>query len=106
VARLVYETTDADFADRAITAMRESDISCYRIGRGYSSSAAYTGKGFTEDQVCLYIGRDSDYTRANEILIQIGAVNDSVPRLPSKRVLFLLALLATALVAWVALGTK
>lgn len=30
MAQLVYETTDTDFADRALQALREAHIPCYR----------------------------------------------------------------------------
>jgi hypothetical protein len=101
LAQLVYETTDTTFADRAIEAMRAADISCYRIGRGYSNSSAYPGKGLTEDQVCLYIETDTDYARANAILIELGAVTDD-PRLLPKWVWGLFAVVAVVIGLWIA----
>ena len=101
MAQLVYETTDTEFADRAVEAMRDAGISCYRTGRGYSDRALYPGKGFTEDQVCIYIENDTDYVEANEILIKLGAVTGS-DRLPPKWVFVLLALLAVIIGTWVA----
>ena len=47
MAQLVYETTDTDFADRAL-----------------------------EAQVCIYIERDTDFSEANRILISLGAVEE------------------------------
>ena len=99
--RLVYETTDTDFADRAVEALREADIPCHRIGRGYSNRSAHPGKGFTEDQVCIYIERDSDYAQANQILLGIGAVADEPVRLPPNWVLALAAGLITAVIIWI-----
>ena len=101
MAQLVYETTDTTFADRAIAAMREADISCYRTGRGYSYSAGYIGRGATEDQVCLYIEDASDYVKANQILVKLGAVVEEPVRLPPKWVIFVLVLVATLLAIWV-----
>lgn len=103
MAQLVYETTDPDFADRAIRAMREADIPCYRVGRGYTWSATgIIGRAATENQICLYIERDTDYARANEILVKLGAVTDG-PSLPPKWVFLLLLFTAVLLGTWVAL---
>jgi len=103
LAQLVYETTDTDFANRALEAMREAGIPCYRTGRGWSSNTTYPGKGFTEDQVCLYIENDTDYVQANQILIRLGAVVEQPPRLPSKAALFLMAIVVAAVVCWLTL---
>jgi hypothetical protein len=46
LAQLVYETTDTDFADRALEAMRKAHIPCY------------------------------DFSEANRILISLGAVEE------------------------------
>jgi hypothetical protein len=101
----VYETTDTDFANRAIEAMRDADIPCYRVGHGYSNSAQYVGRGFSENQVCIYIERDTDYAQANEILVKLGAVTES-PGLPPKLVFVLLLFVAVVLGTWVALQWK
>jgi hypothetical protein len=105
VPQLIYETTDTDFADRAIEAMRKADIDCYRVGHGYSTRSAYVGRGGTESQVCLYVERDTDCARANEILLELGAVMDD-PKLPPRWVVLLLLALATAIGVWVSLEWK
>jgi hypothetical protein len=79
LAQLVYETTDPDFADRALTAMRKHNIPCYRVGHGYSNKSAELGnfgRALTENQICIYIERDADYAAANRVLIDVGAVVD------------------------------
>jgi hypothetical protein len=103
VSLLIYETTDTDFADTAIEALAGAGISSHRTGRGYSSSSAHPGKGFTEDQVCIYIESESDFRAANDILIKLGAVVDQPPRLPSRRVIFLVALILTGVFCWIVL---
>lgn len=101
MAQLVYETTDPDFADRAIEAMRDADIPCYRTGRGYSNQVQYPGRGFSEDRICIYIERDADYAQANEILITLGAVTDDPERFPPKWVLALFAVIAVLIAFWI-----
>ena len=103
MAQLVYETTDPDFASRALEAMREAGIACYRTGRGWAGDATYLGRGFTENRLCIYIESDTDYVQANQILISLGAVVETPPRPPSKRVLFVIALVLTVLACCVAL---
>ena len=53
MAQLVYETTDTDFADRALEAMREAHIACYRTGQGYQTEACYSARGSSEAEVPL-----------------------------------------------------
>jgi hypothetical protein len=98
----IYETTDPDFADRAIDALTRAGITAYRTGHGYSGNSAYPGKGFTEDQVCIYIDNESDFRPANDVLIKLGAVVDTPPKLPSRRVIFLVALIIAAMSCWIA----
>jgi len=103
--QLIYETTDTDFADRAIEALRNAGIPgipSYRVGRGYSSGSSYPGKGFTEDEVCLYIENELDYRPANDILIKLGAVVEEPPKLPSRKVLFVIVFIVVAVAFWVA----
>jgi hypothetical protein len=91
LAQLLYETTDPDFADRAITAMRESNIPCYRVGHGYTDPGVHPYGLPTESQICIYIERDADYAEANRILIGLGAIVDAP--LPTK---WIVAFLLTA----------
>jgi hypothetical protein len=82
LAQLVYETTDGDFADQAIQALRDAEISCYRVGHGYTNrQAALSWGAGSEQQVCIYIEHDPDYAEANRILISLGAVVESRPSL-------------------------
>ena len=77
MAQLVYETTDPDFADRALAAMHKHGIPSYRVGHGYSNKMAEFGpfgSAQSESQICLYIERDKDYVAANRVLIALGAV--------------------------------
>ena len=101
LAQLVYETTDADFADRAIQALRDAKIPCHRTGRGYHSLSLYPGKGSTEDQVCIYIERDTDYAEANRILIGLGAV---VERSPPLWLIAGIVLVAAIVAIWAAVA--
>jgi hypothetical protein len=98
LARLVYATTDTDFADSAIEALRAAEISCYRVGLGVDHSAA---RAATEDQVCIYIERDTDYSEANRILISLGAV---VEKPPPAWLIGLIMLVAALSALWIAVG--
>jgi hypothetical protein len=83
-------------------AMREADIPCYRVGHGYTWSAAgFSGRAATENQICLYVERDSDYGEANRILVKLGAVVEK----PPPRWVIVAFLVAAAVVAvWVAVA--
>jgi hypothetical protein len=102
---LLYETSDPQFANRAIEALTEAGISCYRTGTGYFdiTRAPRTSLGLG---ICIFLRRTEDYRRANEILIGLGAVVDSPPRLPSQGILFILALVVAAIAAFVATNWK
>ena len=82
MALLVYETTDPDFAEKALASLREHSIPCYRVGHGYTNaSGAFTRGVPTESQICLYIEREGDYVAANRILIALGAIVERpIPR--------------------------
>lgn len=98
---LVYQTSDPDFADRAADAMTAAGISCYRTGRGYTDLRP----GIWRDlDSCIFIRRQEDYARANEILRDLGAARDEPNRLPSLRVLFLLVFVVTVIAVVVALN--
>jgi hypothetical protein len=101
LAQLVYETTDTDFADRALEAMRAAHIACYRTGHGYRTGPGYPGRGSGEDQVCIYIERDPDFSEANRILISLGAAEERPPPL---RLIVGLLLVAAILALWAALA--
>jgi hypothetical protein len=70
---LIYETTDSKFAARAVSALEAAGIAAYKIGTGYSEN--FHGPMLpTENQICIYIEQETDAGRANEILLELGAV--------------------------------
>ncbi len=93
MAQLLYETTDPDFADRAVTALGEADIPCYPIVHGLSD--------LPHTAVSIYIERDTDYTEANRILISLGA---AVEQPPPAWLISLIMLLAALGAVWIAVG--
>jgi hypothetical protein len=97
---LVYQTSDPRFADRAIEAMTEANIPCFQTGRGWVdiSRAVLPDLG---GGICIYIRDAVDAARANAILIELGAVIETPPKLPSRRVIFLIVLIVTVLVVYV-----
>ena len=99
---LVYQTSDPAFADRAIEAMREVDIPCYRTGRGAANLNASIGR-WTDDVVSIFIQREEDVRRANDILVKLGAAAEEPLRLPNR---WVVALLAGLLVVLVLLSLK
>src|ERR1700740_3496196 len=69
---LLYQTSDPRFADRALEALQQADISCYCTGTGY----AELHPGLNLDLVsgvCIYIRNAQDYRRANDLLVELGA---------------------------------
>jgi hypothetical protein len=99
--RLVYQTSDPRFAERAIEAMTDAGISCYRIGTGYVDLRP--GRQGLDAGICIFIRRDEDYRRANEILIELGAVVDEPVRL-SRVTLFVFGIIVTVLAILAASG--
>jgi len=101
LAQLIYETTDPDFADGAVRALQGADIPCYRVGHGYTSAAADIGRAATENEICIYIERDTDYAEANRILISLGAALETSP---PAWLIGLIMLTAALIALWVAMG--
>jgi len=86
---LIYQTSDPEFAGRAIEALDAHGIPCYRVGRGVQNLNATIGR-WTDDQISIYVRQQRDVSQANEILIGLGAVVEKPLRLPSGWVLALL----------------
>jgi hypothetical protein len=76
MALLIYETDDAGFADAAIEALKKAHINSYRTGGRLSL-------GPSLPTVCIYIRDAGDLKRANQILIEHGAVVEQPFRLSS-----------------------
>lgn len=93
---LVYETDDAQFADAAIEALERAGIDCYRTGGSLPGGSSLT--------VCIYIRNDSDFDKANEVLVQQGAAVN-VPAISPVRLIsvgiVILLLLALSVLAGV-----
>jgi len=87
---LIYETSDPGFADRAIEALQGAGISSYRVGRGVKELNATIGR-WTDDRIFIYIRKESDIRRANEILIRLGAAVNKPFTPPSPWVLVLIS---------------
>jgi hypothetical protein len=79
---LIYQTSDPRFADRVIEAFDREGISSRRSGSGAEALNATIGR-WTDDQVSIYIQRESDAYRANEILIELGGAISKPLKLPS-----------------------
>jgi hypothetical protein len=96
---LVYQTSDPRFADRAIEAMSQANIPCFQTGRGWVdfNPAVHRDLGAG---ICIYIRDAADAPRANEILINLGAVVETAPKVPSRLVIFLIVLIAALVAAY------
>lgn len=100
---LVYDTSDPEFADRAVKALIGAGVPSYRVGEGVEKLNASL-RNWTDQRVFIYIERQEDYRRANEILVALGAVMDKPIRLPTRLTLTLLIvalIIAAALIAGV-----
>jgi hypothetical protein len=97
-AVLLYETEDSSFADSCIDALEEGGISCYRTGGSVM--------GGSTPLVCIYVRSAEDLPKANAILIKLGAAVDEPLKLPPRRVMVLIALALTLLVAVIAINFK
>jgi len=75
---LIYETDDSDFADSAIEALTRAGIASYRTG------GALPAPPISDSTICIHIRDESDFRRANEILVEQGAVIDSPVQISPK----------------------
>ncbi len=99
---LLYQTSDQDFADRAVGEMLKDGIPSYRTGTSYADVRGDNlGAG-----VCIYIRQKADYRRANDILIRLGAAVETPFRPPPRGLVLLLAAAVTALIILVAINLK
>jgi hypothetical protein len=87
---LIYQTSDPDFAERAIDALREAGMECHRSGQGARRLSSTTGN-WTDKQIFIYIHREEAYQRANEVLIGLGAAVDKPLKTPNRWLLLILA---------------
>jgi hypothetical protein len=90
---LIYETTDSGFADLAVETLTEAGVHAYATGGSLPGGSSPT--------VCIYIRNAADFSKANEILIRLGAVKDDPDRLPPKWVFAVLAIAAVVLALWI-----
>lgn len=88
-AALLYETENSSFADSCIQALEEVGIDCYKTGGSVM--------GGSTPLVCIYVRNAEDLTKANAILIKLGAAVDEPIKLPSRGVLVLIVLVVVFL---------
>jgi Putative prokaryotic signal transducing protein len=95
---LLYETSDPDFAERAVETLSQSEIPCRHSGTAYAAlhpaQMGELGRG-----VCIFIERAEDYRRANEILIGMGAAVDAPTKLPSRAIVLAVAIALGVVIA-------
>jgi hypothetical protein len=56
--------------------------------------------------ICIYIEREADFRRANDILITLGAAVEAPITLPSRRAIFITVLVLTVIALVVALSGR
>jgi hypothetical protein len=101
---LLYQTSDPAFANRALEALQDAEIPCYRTGEGYWSIP--TARRDLGTGICIYIEREADYQAANEIIVKLGAAVDVPIRLPSRRVVFIVVFVVTVIAVLVAFNWR
>jgi len=94
VAALLYQTTDGEFADRAIAELSGVGIRAFREGRG--ENEVFRGRGA---MINIYVEKDSDYQRASQVLLDIGAIPGRSGRIFTGSIVRLVLLVAGALLA-------
>lgn len=85
---LIYQTSDPEFAERAVQVLSDAGISCYRRGRGTSVLRATIGR-WADSQIFIYLHDEADSRRANQILIGIGAAVSRPVTLPKGWMIFI-----------------
>jgi len=93
----IYQTSDPDFADRAIRGLRDAGIACYQLDQGAPTLNASIGR-WTDDQISIYIEREADGRVASDILLKLGASAKQPVRLPNRRMLALVVAVLAVLV--------
>jgi hypothetical protein len=78
---LLYQTSDTKFADRAIEALQHAGIPCYRLGSGFSDDPLVSQRDLGLG-ISIYLRRDKDYSKANSIIVELGAVVEPRITLP------------------------
>ncbi|MDB6103812.1 MAG: hypothetical protein JWO52_3811 [Gammaproteobacteria bacterium] len=71
---------DAAFASNAAAKLKAEHIECFLSG-----DTAFAPPPRGEREYCIHIVSEADYVCANQILIELGAVQDEPPRLPTGR---------------------
>jgi hypothetical protein len=98
---LLYQPSDEGFAERAMTALAAAGIACHRVGQGVRTLDTIKGL-WTDQQVNIYVDREEDYKRANELIVKLGAAVDTPPKLPSGWLLALIIATVVAIATFVA----
>jgi len=104
VATLLYETTDPEFANRALAALLEAGIPAYQTETRFSIPSYAPRRGHpTESPICLFIEQPGDASRANRILIELGAAVERPIPLPRLGYLILLVVVLLGVATFVAI---
>jgi hypothetical protein len=93
---LLYQTSDSEFANRAVAALQKAGIGCCQRGRGWSFTQL---PRLISNSICICIHDRRDYERANRIIIGLGAYVDPPLQFRHRRLLLLLAGLVLTVVA-------
>jgi len=95
---LVYQTSDEAFVGRAMSALEEAGIRCCRTGYGWSFPPAGSRRLFNNG-VSIVVQQESDYQRANQIIVALGGyVERPIRPIRLIEIGLALAVLATILV--------
>jgi hypothetical protein len=97
VALLIYQTDDGEFADRAIAVLGGVGIRAFREGYGQDETTGSGSKAAAN--INIFLEKPSDYVRANEVLVNLGAAVDKPLNLPRGNMVRLLLLAIGAAVA-------
>jgi hypothetical protein len=79
---LLYQTSDPEFANRAIEALSGDGIQCYRLGSGFVDIVPAIRQDLGAG-ISIYLRHEEDRGKANAILIRLGGVIDEPALLPT-----------------------
>lgn len=95
---LLYQTSDPNFADEIVEALRASGIEAYRVGEGVERIHAVHRRSYA-DLVSIFVKSESDLARANDIAVKLGAIVEP----PRRKLQPWQMVLITALIVFISL---
>jgi hypothetical protein len=100
---LLYQTSDAVFADSAVSALQDAGISCCQRGTGWSVEHS-SARHLLNQGIYIFIHDENDYPRANKIIIAMGGFVEPRLRIPHSHLALVILGVVLAVAAYFIAG--